>query len=56
MAVGLGPLVLVGIIYEIMGIVVAWIVKQLFWVPHRFRFGLLVAGGWSNYGKFVLPF
>ena len=42
-----------GILYEIIGIVIAWIVKQVFWVPHRFRFGLLVAGGWSNYGEFA---
>ncbi|KAF7983571.1 hypothetical protein HWV62_21168 [Athelia sp. TMB] len=33
----LGPLVLVGILYEIIGIVIAW-------------FGILVAGGWGNYG------
>jgi len=46
--------VLVAILYEIMGVVIAWIVKQVFWVPHRFRFGLLVAGGWGNYGEFEL--
>ncbi|KZP31912.1 hypothetical protein FIBSPDRAFT_916594 [Athelia psychrophila] len=46
----LGPLVLVAILYEIIGVVIAWTVKQFFWVPHRFRFGILVAGGWGNYG------
>ncbi|KII83930.1 hypothetical protein PLICRDRAFT_118835 [Plicaturopsis crispa FD-325 SS-3] len=46
----LGPLVLVAILYELIGITIAWIVKQLFWVPHRFRYGILTAGGWGNYG------
>lgn len=36
-------------IYEGMGLLLAWIVKQFFWVPHRFRYGILVAGGWGNY-------
>lgn len=46
----LGPLVLVGFIYEGLGIIMALIIRQFFWVPHRFRYGLLVAGGWGNYG------
>ncbi|KAJ6531422.1 auxin efflux carrier transmembrane protein [Mycena vulgaris] len=46
----LGPLVLVALLYEGMGIVLAWLVSQFFWVPHRFRWGILVAGGWGNYG------
>ncbi|KAI0345662.1 auxin efflux carrier [Trametopsis cervina] len=46
----LGPLFLVGIIYEVLGLALAWFVRQFFWVPHRFRYGLLAAGGWSNYG------
>ncbi|KDQ52951.1 hypothetical protein JAAARDRAFT_210200 [Jaapia argillacea MUCL 33604] len=46
----LGPLVLVAVLYEIIGIAIAWIIKQFFWVPHRFRYGILVAGGWGNYG------
>lgn len=25
-------------------------IKQFFWVPHRFRYGILVAGGWANVG------
>ena len=28
----------------------SWIIKQVFWVPHRFRYGILVAGGWGNVG------
>ncbi|KAJ7674015.1 auxin efflux carrier [Mycena polygramma] len=46
----LGPLVLVALLYEGIGIILAWLVSQLFWVPHRFRWGILVAGGWGNYG------
>ncbi|KIM54956.1 hypothetical protein SCLCIDRAFT_1221571 [Scleroderma citrinum Foug A] len=46
----LGPLFLVAILYEAIGLIMSWIIKQLFWVPHRFRYGLLVAGGWANTG------
>ncbi|TFK33761.1 auxin efflux carrier [Crucibulum laeve] len=46
----LGPLVLVAVLYEAIGIGIAWLVGQLFWVPHRFRYGILVAGGWGNVG------
>ena len=51
----LGPLALVAILYEILGIIIAWIVKQIFWVPHRFRHGILVAGGWGNVGDLREP-
>ncbi|KAL1721679.1 auxin efflux carrier [Schizophyllum commune] len=46
----LGPLVFVAIMYEAMGMAIAAIIRLFFWVPHRFRYGLLVAGGWGNYG------
>lgn len=46
----LGPLVLVAVLYEILGVIIAWVVKQFFWVPYRFRHGILVAGGWGNVG------
>ncbi|KAJ3925939.1 MAG: auxin efflux carrier [Lentinula lateritia] len=46
----LGPLVLVALIYEGLGMLMAWITGKLFWVPHRFRYGILVAGGWANVG------
>ncbi|EGO19763.1 hypothetical protein SERLADRAFT_478030 [Serpula lacrymans var. lacrymans S7.9] len=26
------------------------LIKQFFWVPHRFRYGIIVAGGWGNVG------
>ncbi|KAG6919229.1 hypothetical protein DXG01_008025 [Tephrocybe rancida] len=46
----LGPLVLVALLYEAIGLLMAWVIKQFFWVPHRFRYGVLVAGGWGNVG------
>ncbi|KAJ6521121.1 auxin efflux carrier [Mycena capillaripes] len=46
----LGPLVLIAVIYQLIGIAIAWTTKQFFWVPHRFRWGILAAGGWGNYG------
>ncbi|KAG6816410.1 hypothetical protein H0H87_006214 [Tephrocybe sp. NHM501043] len=45
-----GPLVLVAFLYEAIGLAMAWVIKQFFWVPHRFRYGVLVAGGWGNVG------
>ncbi|KAF9440966.1 hypothetical protein P691DRAFT_780881 [Macrolepiota fuliginosa MF-IS2] len=46
----LGPLVLVALLYEALGIALAWIIRQIFWVPHCFQHGILVAGGWGNVG------
>ncbi|KAF8167301.1 auxin efflux carrier transmembrane protein [Crassisporium funariophilum] len=46
----LGPLVLVAILYEALGILMAFVIGKFFWVPHRFRYGILVAGGWGNVG------
>ncbi|KAK7051074.1 Protein M3 [Paramarasmius palmivorus] len=46
----IGPLTLVAFLYGAIGIGFAWITKQFFWVPHRFRYGILVAGGWGNTG------
>jgi hypothetical protein len=45
-----GPLALVALLYELMGVALAWIVRKFFWVPHRFRYGILIAGGWGNVG------
>lgn len=44
----LGPLVIIAVIYMLIGMTLSWIIKQLFWVPHRFRYGILMAGGWAN--------
>ncbi|KAF5386500.1 hypothetical protein D9757_005832 [Collybiopsis confluens] len=46
----LGPLILVAVLYEVLGVVMAWITKTFFWVPHRFRYGIILAGGWGNVG------
>jgi len=40
----------VALLYEGMGIILGYTVKQFFWVPHRFRYGIIVAGGWGNVG------
>ncbi|KIY70719.1 auxin efflux carrier transmembrane protein [Cylindrobasidium torrendii FP15055 ss-10] len=46
----LAPLFAIAAIYQTMGMVMALFVKQLFWVPHRFRYGIIAAGGWGNCG------
>ena len=52
----LGPLFLVAFLYEAIGLAQAWIVKQFFWVPHRFRHGILVAGAFGNVGDLRMLF
>ncbi|KAI0249421.1 hypothetical protein BJV78DRAFT_693694 [Lactifluus subvellereus] len=44
------PLTVVGLLYGVAGASMAWIIKRLFWVPHKFRYGVLTAGIWGNYG------
>ncbi|KAH9963613.1 auxin efflux carrier [Russula dissimulans] len=46
----LAPLTVLGLIYGIFGMAMAWVIRLVFWVPHRFRYGILAAGGWANYG------
>ncbi|PVF96268.1 auxin efflux carrier [Serendipita vermifera] len=46
----IGPLLTMGCIYQGLGLLIALVVREFFWVPHRFRSGLLAAGVWSNYG------
>ncbi|KAF8679847.1 Membrane transport protein [Rhizoctonia solani] len=48
--VALGPLILVACIYQLYGLVIAWITRKIFWVPRRFHSGILAAGIWSNWG------
>ena len=45
----IGPLVCMALIYEALGFLVAWFTKRICWVPHRFRYGILCAGAFSNY-------
>ncbi|KAG1817858.1 auxin efflux carrier [Suillus variegatus] len=44
----LGPLVIIAVMNMLIGMTLSWIIKQLFWVPHRFRYGILMVGGWGN--------
>ncbi|KAG8947136.1 Protein M3 [Tulasnella sp. 424] len=46
----LGPLILIGSLYQLFGFLFAFLVRQFFWVPHRFRYGILAAGTWGNWG------
>lgn len=45
-----GPLILIGSLYQGLGFLLAFLVRQFFWVPHRFRYGILAAGTWGNWG------
>ncbi|KAL5534814.1 hypothetical protein ACEPAG_1278 [Sanghuangporus baumii] len=45
----LGVLVAIAFIYEAIGLFLAWSTKWFFWIPHRFRYGILCAGTISNY-------
>ena len=53
----LAPMVVVAVIYGAAGMLMAWIIKSFFWVPRRFRYGILAAGCWGNgdLGKCTLP-
>ncbi|KAI0276470.1 auxin efflux carrier [Russula aff. rugulosa BPL654] len=44
------PVTVVGLIYAVAGLLMAWTIKRLFWVPHRFRYGILATGSWGTYG------
>ena len=46
----LGPLTVIGLFYGVVGAMMAWVIRRFFWVPHRFRYGIIAAGGWGNYG------
>lgn len=44
-----GPIVLALTLYQLYGLLLGFIIKQLFWLPHRFRHGIYVASVWGNY-------
>ncbi|KAI0274431.1 membrane transport protein-domain-containing protein [Russula aff. rugulosa BPL654] len=46
----MAPVTVVGLIYAVAGLLMAWTIKRLFWVPHRFRYGILATGSWGTYG------
>ncbi|WVW78207.1 hypothetical protein I302_100158 [Kwoniella bestiolae CBS 10118] len=46
-----GPLIMVAIIYQFIGLLFAWITRELFYVPKDFHHGILVLGMLSNWGN-----
>ena len=46
----MGPLVLMGILYQILGTLCALVVREIFYVPQDFQWGILVLGCISNWG------
>jgi len=46
----IGPLITMGFIYHLIGLLISLVIREIFWVPHRFRSGIIVAGVWSNFG------
>ncbi|OCF62002.1 hypothetical protein L486_01668 [Kwoniella mangroviensis CBS 10435] len=46
-----GPLVVVAVLYQLLGLIFAWIIRELFYVPIDFRWGILVSGLTSNWGN-----
>ncbi|KAG2136363.1 auxin efflux carrier [Suillus bovinus] len=43
-----GPLIVIALIYMAIGFTLSLFIKRFFWVPYRFRYGILVAGGWAS--------
>ncbi|KAG1730937.1 membrane transport protein-domain-containing protein [Suillus paluster] len=50
----LGPLLVIAAIYMAIGFALSLSIKQFFWVPHRFRYGIIVAGGWASIGDMTV--
>ncbi|WWD21690.1 hypothetical protein CI109_106176 [Kwoniella shandongensis] len=46
-----GPLVLVGCVYTVAGWIFAYIIRDLFYVPPDFQYGIFVMGACSNWGN-----
>ncbi|AAW46043.1 hypothetical protein CNBJ0750 [Cryptococcus deneoformans B-3501A] len=46
-----GSLILIAILYMILGFICAWFVREFFFVPPDFRYGILVMGTISNWGN-----
>lgn len=41
---------LVALLYHLIGAFFGLVAKYCFWVPHRFRYGVIVAGAFGNVG------
>jgi len=37
-------------LHQLYGLALGLVIKQLLWLPHRFRYGIYMAAGWGNYG------
>jgi hypothetical protein len=37
-----GPLAMLAILYQVLGLSMAWIIREVFYVPMDFRWGILV--------------
>ncbi|WWC87859.1 uncharacterized protein L201_002756 [Kwoniella dendrophila CBS 6074] len=46
-----GPLVIVAVSYQLLGLIFAWFIREIFYVPIDFRWGILVSGLTSNWGN-----
>lgn len=41
----IGPLLMTAIFYEVCGLIMAFLIREVFWVPHNFQYGILIIGG-----------
>ncbi|KAL7419128.1 Protein M3 [Cryptotrichosporon argae] len=46
-----GPLAMMAIMYQTLGLLICYIIREVFWVPVDFRWGILVSGCISNWGN-----
>ncbi|WWC92597.1 uncharacterized protein L201_007556 [Kwoniella dendrophila CBS 6074] len=46
----IGPLLLAAFMFQMLGVLLAWITREIFYVPTDFRWGILVCGICSNWG------
>ncbi|WVN85983.1 uncharacterized protein L203_101141 [Cryptococcus depauperatus CBS 7841] len=49
--VAFGPLAAVAVMYQALGLFFAWLIREIFYVPIDFRWGILIAGVISNWGN-----
>ena len=46
-----GPLLLIAILYQVIGLVLVLIVREVFYVPADFQWGIILLGSLSNWGN-----
>lgn len=47
----MGPLIMTAVLYEFLGLLMALVVREIFWVPKNFQWGILILGALSNFGN-----